>query len=358
MKRTSMKRFTDTDKWSKAWFRKLSPKMKCLWSYLTDKCDQAGVWEVDFELASFQVGESITSEDLELLDGRVSWLRENKILIMGFVEFQCGELSSECNPHKPIIKLLHKHGIYDSYISNIKYPGKNNIKKLRKRLSQKTKEDIIHRDGGECQYCGAKEKLFIDHIIPLSNGGTNEDINIIACCHSCNSQKCNMSLRDFLKRQTSENKIKRINRVLLRVNKSLFTLNKSLFTLKEEEEEEDKDKDKDKDKEEKEIIICWNAQNNAPQCNGTINQVIEISARIKKSKYKPEEIKAGIENFFTILNGSEYYWTQRWSLLQFLQREKAKEFYPDQFLKESWLSFKKKEVVRDYDAVFGKGNRL
>ena len=45
------KRFTDTDKWKKKWFRELKPISKCFWSYLLDNCNHAGIWEVDISLA-------------------------------------------------------------------------------------------------------------------------------------------------------------------------------------------------------------------------------------------------------------------------------------------------------------------
>ena len=49
------KRLSATEKWDKAWFRKLPPKYKCFWEYLRDKCDLIGLWEIDYEAASFHI---------------------------------------------------------------------------------------------------------------------------------------------------------------------------------------------------------------------------------------------------------------------------------------------------------------
>lgn len=41
-----------------------------------------------------------------------------------------------------------------------------------------------------CAYCGTKQKrLTMDHITPLSKGGTHTKHNIVPACKSCNSQK-------------------------------------------------------------------------------------------------------------------------------------------------------------------------
>lgn len=42
---------------------------------------------------------------------------------------------------------------------------------------------------GKCYYCGQKQKLTIDHIIPLARGGTHEKCNLVAACGPCNSSK-------------------------------------------------------------------------------------------------------------------------------------------------------------------------
>lgn len=41
----------------------------------------------------------------------------------------------------------------------------------------------------ECLACGEKKDLTVDHVIPLSKGGTNNIDNIQPICRSCNSKK-------------------------------------------------------------------------------------------------------------------------------------------------------------------------
>lgn len=43
----------------------------------------------------------------------------------------------------------------------------------------------------KCVMCKQKKKLTIDHIIPISKGGTNYIINIQPLCKPCNSSKWN-----------------------------------------------------------------------------------------------------------------------------------------------------------------------
>ncbi len=45
---------------------------------------------------------------------------------------------------------------------------------------------------GTCHYCGktvGPHGLTMDHIIPLSRGGTSERFNIVAACKECNNRK-------------------------------------------------------------------------------------------------------------------------------------------------------------------------
>lgn len=102
------KRFTDTAKWDRQWFRKLSPKMKCAWTYLCDRCDHAGVWEPDFDLMSYYIAESITEKEFEeAFSGRVLKLSgSQKYLLLGYVSFQYISLKKGSRTHESVINIL------------------------------------------------------------------------------------------------------------------------------------------------------------------------------------------------------------------------------------------------------------
>lgn len=42
---------------------------------------------------------------------------------------------------------------------------------------------------GACAYCGAKQKMTMDHFIPLSRGGAHSPHNIVPACSGCNTSK-------------------------------------------------------------------------------------------------------------------------------------------------------------------------
>lgn len=49
-----MKRFTETAKWDDPWFRALKGVEKLVFLYVTDRCNNAGFWEVDEDAMAFQ----------------------------------------------------------------------------------------------------------------------------------------------------------------------------------------------------------------------------------------------------------------------------------------------------------------
>lgn len=48
---------------------------------------------------------------------------------------------------------------------------------------------IYRRDGHACVYCGSKNRLTLDHVLPKSRGGKNSWTNLVTCCSPCNLQK-------------------------------------------------------------------------------------------------------------------------------------------------------------------------
>ena len=64
-------------------------------------------------------------------------------------------------------------------------------------ISGTTRQNVLMRDNYTCQICGATvkdgAKLEIDHIIPYSKGGTNDENNLQVLCQQCNREKHNRS---------------------------------------------------------------------------------------------------------------------------------------------------------------------
>lgn len=59
-------------------------------------------------------------------------------------------------------------------------------------LSKRLRFEILRRDNHACRYCGAsapEAKLTVDHVVPVTLGGTDEPSNLVAACADCNSGK-------------------------------------------------------------------------------------------------------------------------------------------------------------------------
>jgi hypothetical protein len=60
---------------------------------------------------------------------------------------------------------------------------------------------ILERDGFVCEYCGAEGETevqwCVDHIVPLSRGGSNAEDNLVACCIPCNNSKGDRLLTEW-----------------------------------------------------------------------------------------------------------------------------------------------------------------
>jgi hypothetical protein len=108
-----LKRQHDTGIWEKPWFRELGPVEKCAFFYILDRCDAAGVWDGDAQLAEFQIGQRV---DWRLLgkscNGNLVELENGKVWVPGFCSFQYGDVLKPDSPiHNNVIKILIRHGL-------------------------------------------------------------------------------------------------------------------------------------------------------------------------------------------------------------------------------------------------------
>lgn len=69
----------------------------------------------------------------------------------------------------------------------------------REHLSKTLRFEVFKRDSFKCQYCGAEAPnvlLQVDHIEPVSKGGTNDITNLITACDGCNNGKSDRPLSE------------------------------------------------------------------------------------------------------------------------------------------------------------------
>ena len=58
---------------------------------------------------------------------------------------------------------------------------------------------VLEKFDHSCVYCGSKESLTIDHLVPVSKGGLHRIDNIVPACRSCNTAKNARSAEEFCK---------------------------------------------------------------------------------------------------------------------------------------------------------------
>lgn len=172
------KRFTDSEKWKKSWFRKLSPAYKCLWIYICDNCSIAGIWDVDFELASIFVGEQLdTNKVKEVFKKQYQELNDgSKWFIRDFIDFQYGELKDNNNLHKAVMSGLKNSGVYEGYMRGI---GGGKVKDRIGKGIGKGKGKVLVKDS---KYGMAVEEILADLNLVLGtsyNPRSSQNIELI-----------------------------------------------------------------------------------------------------------------------------------------------------------------------------------
>lgn len=67
----------------------------------------------------------------------------------------------------------------------------------RKPVGKRLRFSIFARDNFTCKYCGKQSDevpLHLDHVIPVSKGGTNDESNLVTSCRDCNLGKSNIEI--------------------------------------------------------------------------------------------------------------------------------------------------------------------
>lgn len=83
-------------------------------------------------------------------------------------------------------------------------PEKNRAKRARRRaleigssFSKITKKEISNLYNQACVYCGSRARIEIDHVVPLSRGGSHSIGNLVAACRYCNRSKGDKTIMEW-----------------------------------------------------------------------------------------------------------------------------------------------------------------
>ena len=85
----------------------------------------------------------------------------------------------------------HQDPHYREKASVIPPPDGQENRILATGVTRTQRSRILERDGYACQQCGSTENLCIDHVLPVSRGGSSVDENLQVLCLSCNTKKGN-----------------------------------------------------------------------------------------------------------------------------------------------------------------------
>jgi 5-methylcytosine-specific restriction endonuclease McrA len=64
------------------------------------------------------------------------------------------------------------------------------------RQWRKVRTAVLKRDQHRCFYCGERATT-VDHLRPVSRGGTDHESNLVACCSDCNAAKGDKTPAEF-----------------------------------------------------------------------------------------------------------------------------------------------------------------
>ena len=154
-----------------------------------------------YRLASVWCKFLLISEHQHFLSVDVTTYKRWKILIKLVINLN--KNYKTCEIYRKKFKYLE-----DFVVVGLRYNGKN----VRRRTSGFAKEFVEQHKDSKCIYCDISltpENATADHIIPISSGGNNSQVNLIVCCKDCNAERGNLEFSSYLVQKNKNHKTSR-----------------------------------------------------------------------------------------------------------------------------------------------------
>ena len=146
------KRFASTEIWDDPWFQDLDPKIKLVWKYLCDRCDEAGFWKVNWKQLEFQIGAKIKTEDVikginnskeRVKTGSTYWF------IIGFAEYQYGSFRTSKHAfHQRLVQKIDTlSNTLSDRVSNTLQEKEEVKEKEEEEEKEQEKEEVKEKEG-------------------------------------------------------------------------------------------------------------------------------------------------------------------------------------------------------------------
>jgi 5-methylcytosine-specific restriction endonuclease McrA len=91
---------------------------------------------------------------------------------------------------------------YKFYKNIVVVALRNSGKKVKRRTKGYSKSFLEKNSNSKCLYCESRlnlENASADHIVPVSKGGNNSQLNLIVVCKDCNNERGDLDFLTYLR---------------------------------------------------------------------------------------------------------------------------------------------------------------
>lgn len=119
----------------------------------------------------------------QIIDAQIEWEREMHRLAREHVEAALEILTERYGDP------TYAPNVIEGWMYEARTTERRVDTSRRKPISASLRREVFEADAYRCVICGGYDHLQVDHIHPVSKGGTNDRENLQTLCRSCNAAK-------------------------------------------------------------------------------------------------------------------------------------------------------------------------